>query len=170
MAQTINNKIEDEGKTSLNKQKRVTGLKRFGTALLSTAILFGASQVYGGENCPSNLLKTDKWEFRDYRGNKVVFTAKLGEGENKNYDLFLANKDGSGQKRLTNTPKIDEFYAYWTNDGKIFGYEAHDKPGEVYFFMRDGDGKNKRYIGEREFTDLMNDVAKRFKNHDWISE
>ena len=39
-------------------------------------------------------------------------------------DLWLANADGSGQRRLTETPKVDEWGPAWSPDGKLLAYTA----------------------------------------------
>jgi hypothetical protein len=39
-------------------------------------------------------------------------------------DLWLANADGSGQRRLTTTPHVSEWGPVWTPDGKALAYTA----------------------------------------------
>lgn len=164
MAKTIDNKVEESGKGSLNKRKRAAGLKRFGIALLSTAVIFGASQVYGWENYPSNLLKTDRWRCRDYYKDKVVFTANVKDKPKINYEIFTAHEDGSGQKRLTYTEDFGEYAVFWTDDGeRIFGWGTDENSNMSYFIM-DEDGSNKQDISMAEFAQLTNGAAERIRN------
>lgn len=48
-------------------------------------------------------------------GNDIVFLRDHGNVDN---DIFVVHSDGSGLKRLTNTPNRVEFWANWSSDGK----------------------------------------------------
>ncbi|HEX5247175.1 MAG TPA: hypothetical protein VFW41_08580 [Gaiellaceae bacterium] len=39
-------------------------------------------------------------------------------------DLWIANADGSGQRRLATTPRVSEWGPAWTPDGKALAYTA----------------------------------------------
>jgi len=45
-------------------------------------------------------------------------------GFSRDGDLWLANADGSGQRRLTTTPHVSEWGPVWTPDGKALAYTA----------------------------------------------
>jgi Tol biopolymer transport system component len=48
-------------------------------------------------------------------GNDIVFLRDHGNVDN---DVFVVHSDGTGLKRLTNTPNRVEFWANWSSDGK----------------------------------------------------
>ena len=48
-------------------------------------------------------------------GNDIVFLRDHGNIDN---DIFVVHSDGSGLRRLTNTPNRVEFWANWSSDGK----------------------------------------------------
>lgn len=70
------------------------------------------------ENVPDKILLTDLAKRRAYYKDKVVFDADVAVGSNVNYEIFIADKDGSNQRRLTYNEGVD-MDPYWTRDGKI---------------------------------------------------
>lgn len=59
------------------------------------------------------------------RGNRLVFIREDSSGEN---DIYLVHADGSGERRLTNTPGRTEFFPAFSPDGKKVTYTLCDPP------------------------------------------
>lgn len=56
-------------------------------------------------------------------GNDIVFLRDHGGVDN---DIFVVHTDGSGLKRVTNTPNRVEFWASWSSDGKEVLFQNND--------------------------------------------
>src|SRR5207302_566311 len=59
-------------------------------------------------------------------------------GFSRDGDLWLANADGSGQRRLTTTPHVSEWGPVWTPDGKALAYTAQADDGTTAIDVDDG--------------------------------
>ena len=70
------------------------------------------------------------------------------EENTSNSDLFVMKTDGSGKKRLTETPE-NEHNAVWRPDGKKIGYIS-DKSGSAQLWEMNPDGSNQQQISEIE--------------------
>lgn len=59
------------------------------------------------------------------KGNDLVFIREDSSGEN---DIFLVHTDGTGERRLTNTPGVTEFFPAFSPDGKKITFTACAPP------------------------------------------
>jgi len=53
-------------------------------------------------------------------GTQVAFVSN----RDRRFELYTARIDGSGQDRLTHTPRVDEALPRWSPDGQAIAYEA----------------------------------------------
>jgi len=77
----------------------------------------------------------DFWE----REEKVLFVS----ARDGNNEIYVMNPDGSGQTRLTNTPTLEESFAYWSPDGGKIVFQCQPTSGgigEIYVANPDGCG------------------------------
>lgn len=117
-----------------------------------------------------NLLKSDKAIGGvNIKGDKAVFSANIGKNT-PGLELFISDKDGNNQKRLTYTNKDQEISPLWTEDGKIaFIYGGPEKcefiivnPKEGVqiskpsYAMMDSDGSNRQDITFSLYDALKN--------------
>lgn len=94
------------------------------TNLLITSVRTGDTEVFvvnPSNGDAFNLTKAPHSEERypawSPDGKKVIFTSNREDG--KTYNLYIANKDGKGLKKLTNLPAGGvAYWANWTADGK----------------------------------------------------
>ncbi len=85
------------------------------------------------------------WYFGCNRSNEM----SVPEGKGKiafisysddNSDIYIINEDGSGLKKLTNSP-LYEGLPYWSPDGSQIVYQAsmgEDEPSQLYIMNADG--------------------------------
>jgi Tol biopolymer transport system component len=68
-----------------------------------------------------------------------------------NWEIFVANADGSGAMNLTNTPKVNEHYPQISPDGARMCYSVDDGEGRSAvrsLWVMDVDGRNRRKIAD----------------------
>jgi Tol biopolymer transport system component len=68
-----------------------------------------------------------------------------------NWEIFVANADGSGAVNLTNTPKVNEHYPQISPDGTRMCFSVDDGEGRETvrsLWVMDVDGKNRRKIAD----------------------
>jgi TolB protein len=85
-------------------------------------------------------------------GNKMAFRRMLGE---RNSEVFLVNKDGSGEKNLTDNPAFDGWPA-WSPDGSKIAFASNRDGGknyEIYIMNPDGSAVQKVASTEGRATD-----------------
>jgi WD40 repeat protein len=63
--------------------------------------------------------------------------------DNNSFDLCIINADGTGKKKITDTPNIHEMYPKISPDGKIISYvedtgEGRDRKRDLYIMNLDG--------------------------------
>ena len=66
--------------------------------------------------------------------------------DNNSFDLCIINADGTGKKKITDTPNIHEMYPKISPDGKIISYvedtgEGRDRKRDLYIMNLDGSGR-----------------------------
>jgi len=69
-------------------------------------------------------------------GSKIAFTVT----ENTNSEIWVANADGSGAKKITNSPAIDTSPT-WSPDGSKIAFVS-DRHGTPQIFVMNADGSN----------------------------
>jgi TolB protein len=81
-------------------------------------------------------------------GNSLAYVSY----ENGSPDIFITNNDGTGNKRLTDTPLRDE-YPSWTKDGRYILFSSNrnlDVNAEIYIMRADGQNQKPltNYTGD----------------------
>ena len=66
--------------------------------------------------------------------------------DNNSFDICIINADGTGKKKITNTPHIHEMYPKVSPDGKIISYvedtgHGRDRKRDLYIMNLDGSGR-----------------------------
>jgi Tol biopolymer transport system component len=119
--------------------------------IMSLAMLMGAFAVKAdprdqqGEGSPDLLA-----ELKTYP-HKIVFETN----RDGNWELYLANADGSNATNLTKTPDMDELYPRPSPDGSKICFVADEGKGKdkirnVYYMNSDGTGRTKVAENGRE--------------------
>lgn len=77
--------------------------------------------------------------------DKIVYESYDG-----NWDLKIMNADGTGQKKLTDTPDINESYPQCSPDGKMIAYECCDNTSGAKYRIEvmNADGSGRRLVAE----------------------
>jgi TolB protein len=78
-------------------------------------------------------------------GKKIAFRRMLGE---RNSEVFVADRDGSNQRNLTNHPAFDGWPS-WSPDGKQLVF-ASNRRSNYQIFIMNADGSNVRLVANTE--------------------
>ena len=72
-------------------------------------------------------------------GTQIVFSSDRAG----NHELYVMRPDGSGLRRLTQTPRLDESFPVWTPDGRIVfaSYARRGGPARASIINSDGLGR-----------------------------
>ena len=76
-------------------------------------------------------------------GRKVVFSSR----RTGNWDLYVVNTDGRGQRNLTHNPAFDGLPA-WSPDGRKIAFVRHREGGDAVYVMN-ADGSDQRMLARR---------------------
>ncbi|MGQ0738343.1 MAG: TolB family protein [Bacteroidota bacterium] len=69
-----------------------------------------------------------------------------------NYDIYIMNMDGSGQKNITNTPGVE--WVYYAYEDRIFFISDRDTCHRCYFlYEMDAEGNNIKKLGNLQLED-----------------
>jgi len=114
------------------------------------SVLIGAILVLARQDQPEGATKDILQELKAYRHKILYETFKDG-----NWEIYLANADGSGAKNLTNTPDVDEVYPKASPDGTKIVVCADEGKGEararnLYVMNLDGSSRIKIADNGRE--------------------
>src|ERR671910_171981 len=60
-------------------------------------------------------------------------------------DIYLINVDGSGERRLTDSPRLDGFPA-WSSDGERLAFSSARDGGQSEMYVMDADGSGQRRL------------------------
>ncbi len=74
-------------------------------------------------------------------GQKLGFTSSRGAGGE---DVYVINKDGTNEVRLTTNPANDAHQA-WSPDGQVICFQSHRTGADQIFFIN-ADGTNERQV------------------------
>ncbi len=121
----------------------------------------GDSEVYlmdADGSDPRNLTNTaGAVSDRDPRfsadGQELAFTSfgKQTSNPEGDFEVYLINADGSGQRNLTNNALLSEFASDFSSDGReiafsSFGVQPSNPEGDFEIYLMDADGANQRNV------------------------
>jgi dipeptidyl aminopeptidase/acylaminoacyl peptidase len=75
-------------------------------------------------------------------GTQIVLTSNFPDG---NDEIYTMNADGSGRKRLTDNPAVDEFPA-WSPDGTKIAFSSNRDAGAFHIYVMNADGTGQRRL------------------------
>jgi len=102
--------------------------------IFAIIILYASLLSAGQNNAPAVNLSAIKY--------KIVYETF----DKTSFDLCIINADGTGKKKLTNTPDIHEMYPHVSPDGKKISYledtgEGRNRKRDLYVMNIDGSGR-----------------------------
>ena len=121
----------------------------------------GDSEVYlmnADGSDPRNLTNTSgAVSDRDPRfspdGQQIAFTSfgKQPSNAEGDFEVYLMNADGSGQRNLTNNPGLSEFASDFSSDGReiafsSFGVQPSNPEGDFEIYLMNTDGAEQRNV------------------------
>jgi len=104
--------------------------------------------------------------------------------DNNSFDLCIINADGTGKKKVTDTPHIHEMHPKVSPDGKIISYvedtgEGRDRKRDLYIMNIDGSGRKLISKDSREqcwspdgryIAFVKSESSKRFSISSWATK
>ncbi|MBN2483276.1 MAG: hypothetical protein JXD21_03630 [Candidatus Omnitrophica bacterium] len=110
-----------------------------------------------------NLLQSDRavnidiYGRPDFYNNKAVFLVNVGKDPfvDFNYEIFVADKDGQKQRRLTFTPDINELRPQWAKTGQVLYVVIPKAGGDPEYYLMNSDGTEPALITEKRFQQLL---------------
>jgi len=104
--------------------------------------------------------------------------------DNNSFDLCIIKADGTGKKKITDTPNIHEMYPKVSPDGKIISYvedtgEGRDRKRDLYIMNLDGSGRRLISKDSREqcwspdgryIAFVKSESSKRFSLNSWATK
>jgi Tol biopolymer transport system component len=110
-------------------------------ALLVAALVCGCAgrdAVDEGVDHGGSLVSTD---------GQIAFTRAIKfEGMNIDSDIYTINVDGSGESRLTETPRDFDGMPAWSPDGKRIAFGSDRDGGNWELYVMDSDGTHQRRL------------------------
>ena len=113
---------------------------------------------------------------------KIVYETRRQAKGKENWELFVMNADGSGQKNLTNTPNVDEMYPHVSPDETKICFvtdEGRDdhKVRHVYYMNIDGSqrvhvaahGRDPCWSFDSKSIAYLNDEYERFSSREYAT-
>ena len=82
-------------------------------------------------------------------GRRIVFARLLSAPPRESqFDLFVVNRDGTNQRRLTRTPEDGEATPAWSPDGRRIAFTEHAHGGTPHIVVMNADGTGHRELRE----------------------
>jgi len=106
---------------------------------------FEISRIKADGSCRTNLTQNpvaDTWPSWSPDGRKIAFVSDRDGSR----ELYTMNPDGSGVRRLTNTPKENENFPSWTADGHIAFVRERGNIYAVELWIVEADGSAPRRL------------------------
>src|SRR5215212_1859626 len=86
-------------------------------------------------------------------GQEIAFTSfgKQPSNAECDFEVYLMNADGSGQRNLTNNAVLSEFVSDFSSDGReiafsSFGVQPSNPEGDFEIYLMNADGANQRNL------------------------
>jgi len=86
-------------------------------------------------------------------GQQIAFTSfgKQPSNAEGDFEVYLMNADGSGQRNLTNNPALSEFASDFSSDGReiafsSFGIQPSNPEGDFEIYLMNADGADHRNL------------------------
>jgi Tol biopolymer transport system component len=86
-------------------------------------------------------------------GQEIAFTSfgKQPSNAEGDFEIYLMNADGSGQRNLTNNAGLSEFVSDFSSDGReiafsSFGVQPSNPEGDFEIYLMNADGANQRNL------------------------
>jgi Tol biopolymer transport system component len=86
-------------------------------------------------------------------GQEIAFTSfgKQPSNAEGDFEVYLMNADGSGQRNLTNNAGLSEFVSDYSSDGReiafsSFGVQPSNPEGDFEIYLMNADGANQRNV------------------------
>lgn len=106
-----------------------------------------------GRHFKSGIIKGDEVDYASFSldGDKIVYGKSLVHQYPYKYDIYVANRDGTSEKRITTFANQDGtiFNIHWASDGKIYFNLLNGAASGIYTIS--DDGSNLKYVSSAQF-------------------
>ena len=123
--------------------------------VLSEAFLFTTDEEGDSERLIPGQKTSNRFVERSPDGSKLVYASPRGLGSN--WDIYMANADGSNETRLTHDVSADWNPSWGPAGEKLVFTSGRDGNFEIY--MMNADGSEKVRLTENDAIDLAPDIS-----------